>query len=103
MVKNLPTMRETGFNPWVRPTQLFLPGEFHGQRSLAGYSPWGRKDSDVTEQLTHTHFTNRICVRMLPYKLYVDCHFESLKVYCKVSNITQEQSRDQFKFYLKLN
>ena len=29
-----------------------LPGEFHGQRSLAGYSPWGRKESDTTEQLT---------------------------------------------------
>ena len=28
---------------------LFLPGEFHEQRSLAGYSPWGRKDLDLTE------------------------------------------------------
>ena len=33
----------------------FLPGEFHGQRSLAGYSPWGCKESDTTERLTHTH------------------------------------------------
>ena len=47
-----------GFDPWVRkipwrreqhPTPIFLPGEFHGQRSLAGYSPWGRKESDTTE------------------------------------------------------
>ena len=30
----------------------FLPGEFHGQRSLEGYSPWGRKESDTTERLT---------------------------------------------------
>ena len=29
-----------------------LPGEFHGQRRLAGYSPWGHKESDMTEQLT---------------------------------------------------
>ena len=29
--------------------QVFLPGESHGQRSLAGYSPWGRKESDMTE------------------------------------------------------
>ena len=29
-----------------------LPGEFHGQRSLADYSPWGRKESDMTEQVT---------------------------------------------------
>ena len=31
---------------------VFLPGKFHGQRSLVGYSPWGRKESDTTEQLT---------------------------------------------------
>ena len=39
------------FDPWVekiwkrkwQPTPVFLPGECHGQRSLAGYSPWGRK------------------------------------------------------------
>ena len=35
-------------------TPVFLPGEFHGQRRLAGYSPWGRKELDMTEQLTHT-------------------------------------------------
>ena len=35
-----------------QPTPVFLPGEFHGQRSLADYSPWGRKESDTTEQLT---------------------------------------------------
>ena len=38
--------------PWRReclPTPVFLPGEFHGQRSLVGYSPWGRKESDTTE------------------------------------------------------
>ena len=32
-----------------QPTPVFLPGEAHGQRSLAGYSPWGRKESDTTE------------------------------------------------------
>ena len=30
----------------------FLPGKFHGQRSLEGYSPWGHKESDTTEQLS---------------------------------------------------
>ena len=42
--------------PWRRkwqPTPLFLPGEFHGQRSLAGHSSWGPKESDTTKQLTH--------------------------------------------------
>ena len=32
-------------------TQVTLPGEFHEQRSLAGYSPWGCKESGMTEQL----------------------------------------------------
>ena len=38
--------------PWRRarqPTPVFLSGEFHGQRSLAGYNPRGRKESDTTE------------------------------------------------------
>ena len=41
--------------PWRRewlPTWAFLPGKFHGQRSLVSYSPWCRKESDTTEQLT---------------------------------------------------
>ena len=37
---------------WL-PTPVFLPGESHGQRSLVGYSPWGHKELDMTEQLTH--------------------------------------------------
>ena len=35
-----------------QPIPVFLPGEFHGQRSLVGYSPWGHKESDTTEWLT---------------------------------------------------
>ena len=34
---------------------VYLPRVFHGQRSLEGYSPWGCKESDTTEQLTHRH------------------------------------------------
>ena len=58
MVKNLPAMQETWVGveniPWRRkcqpkPTPGLLPGEPHGQRSLAGYSPWGHKESDMTE------------------------------------------------------
>ena len=50
-----------GFNPWVgkipwskkwHPTPVFLPGKFHGQWSLTGYSPWGCKDLDTTEWLS---------------------------------------------------
>ena len=38
-----------------QPTPRFFPGELHGQRSLASYSPWGCKELDTTEQLTLTH------------------------------------------------
>ena len=44
--------------PWRRkrqPTPVFLPGESQGGRSLVGYSPWGHKESDMTERL---HFTS---------------------------------------------
>ena len=37
----------------MTPTPGFLSGESHGERKLAGYSPWGHKDSDMTEQITH--------------------------------------------------
>ena len=58
MVKSLPAIQGPGFNPWVgkipwrkkwQHTPVFLPGESHGQRSLAGYSPWGFKESDMTD------------------------------------------------------
>ena len=64
MVKNLPAMQETcsagirslGWEDplekgWL-PTPVFLPGESQGQRSLEDYSPWGLKESDMTEQVT---------------------------------------------------
>ena len=52
------------FSPWVRkipwrrpwqPIPVFLPGESYGQRSLAGYSPWGRKESETTERLNNNN------------------------------------------------
>ena len=39
-----------------QPTPVLLPGKSHGQRSLVGCSPWGRDESDMTEQL-HFHFS----------------------------------------------
>ena len=39
-----------------QPTPVFLPGKFHGQRSLVGYSPWGNKESDMAKH-TGTHST----------------------------------------------
>ena len=60
LVKNLPTMRETWFDPWVGkilwrrerlPTPVFWPEEFHGP-----YSPWGPKESDTNERLSFSHY-----------------------------------------------
>ena len=55
---DLGSVAGSGRFPWRRewqPTPVFLPGEFHGQRSLAGYSPWGCKELDTIEQLTLTY------------------------------------------------
>ena len=63
-LKRLPASGRPGFDPWVekipwrgkwQPTPVFLPGESHGRRSLVGYSPWGRKELDMTERF---HFTS---------------------------------------------
>ena len=45
------------------PTPVFLPGKFHGQRSLEGYSPWSCKESDMTERLTPPHPNHHTNVR----------------------------------------
>ena len=56
--------KRCGFDPWVKkipwrrawqPTPVFLPGKSHGQRSLAGDSPWGLRESDMTEVRMQTH------------------------------------------------
>ena len=49
-------MRQTWREEWL-PTPVFLPGEFHGQRSLVGYSPRGCKELDTTKRLTQTDMT----------------------------------------------
>ena len=49
--------------PWRRkwqPTPVFLPGKFHGQRSLEGYSPWGLKESDRTWQQSNNNRVYKI-------------------------------------------
>ena len=51
-VKDVGSILGLGRFPWRRawqPTLVFLPGKSHGQRSLAGYSPQGRTESDMTE------------------------------------------------------
>ena len=64
-VNNLPAMwetQETRFHPWLgkipwkrkrQATPVILPGKPQRQRLLGGYGPWGRKESDTTERLSH--------------------------------------------------
>ena len=61
------------FDPWVGkipwrriwlPSVVFLPGKFHGQRSLAGCSPWDHKESDTTKRLSTTHAAMSIGVHV---------------------------------------
>ena len=69
MLKNLPAVQET----WVQSPgwedtlekdmathSSILPGEFYGQRSLVGYSPWSPKELDTTERLSLSHNINEI-------------------------------------------
>ena len=74
-----------GFNPWLRkipwrrkwqPTPVFLPGKFHGQRSLAGYSLWGRKESDMTERL---HFIRGVLITL---RIYMEQYRSDLELEC---------------------
>ena len=60
LLKRLSSSR---FSPWVgkipwrrawQPTLVFLPGKSHGQRSPLGYSPWGHKESEMTEATEHS-------------------------------------------------
>ena len=74
MIKNLPAVQETWVRslgqedplekrsiPWVLATPVFLPGESHGQRSLAGYRSWGCKESYMIERLnTHVHWQENL-------------------------------------------
>ena len=61
VVKNLPANADSSLTPGLgrspeggHGNPVFLPGESHGQKSLVGYSPHGRKESDTTETASHT-------------------------------------------------
>ena len=67
-----------GFGPWIgkipwrkeqQPNPVFWPGKFHGQRSLAGYSPWTCQESDRTELLSlHLTPQNQVRAGAEPYR-----------------------------------
>ena len=79
-VKNLPAMQaiwvqslgqEDPLEKGMATHPSILAGEFHGQRSLVGYSPQGGKEQDTTEQLTHTS----ICYRFVHLECLLDYNF----------------------------
>ena len=95
-------------DPWRRkwqPTPVLLPGESHGGRSLVGYSPWGHKESDMTERL-HFHFLS-----LLPDTLHIFqiifTHQGSVSFFrflkCQSSVMSNLQFLIQFKVSLSQN
>ena len=70
-VKNRPAMQRPGLDSWIgkipwgrtwQPIPAFLPGEFHGQRSLVGYNPWGQKSQKRLRDFHITHIlTDYLC------------------------------------------
>ena len=91
MVESGCQCRRHEFSPWVgkipwrrkwQPTPVFLPGKLRGQRSLAGYSPWGCKELDMTEWAhTSTHLVHNLVLCVFPFK---DTVFNT---YCWFMNI----------------
>ena len=73
MAANAEDTRDAGSIPWSgkwQPTPVLLPGEFHGQRSLAGYNPGGCKEQDTTEHArTHTSIKTKL----------KQCHIQKIK------------------------
>ena len=68
--------RRPGLDPWIRkipwwrewkPTPVFFAGEFHGPTSLAGYSPWDWKRSDMTEH-AHGHILNKLFLNAVLFR-----------------------------------
>ena len=81
--------------PWRRkwqPTPVFLPGESNGRKSLVGYSPWGRKESDMTEQLHFTFSKNHCCCSVAKSCLTL---MTPWTVACQAS-LTMEFSRQEY-------
>ena len=95
-----------GKTPWRRkwqPTPVFLPGKAHGQRSLAGYGPWGCKESDTTErqqtQIQENCITNKVRKRT-PLERVTEIHTLYMKF--KIQKHSQRQTQDGRELTVKL-
>ena len=115
--------RRHGFNPWVgkipwrrewQPTPVFLAGESHGQRSLAGYSPWDHKELDTTEWLTllslisyPSLFPHSLCSNHTgsSLSLSTSCSFlpQGLCTCCSLDNYHTARSLSYFRFSVQIS
>ena len=95
LVKNPPAMPETWFqflgreDPWSwkwQPIPIFVPGKSHGQRSLAGYSPWGHKRARHDSVTNHHHHHSSLIVRPWVRTKTVLCHIKKKKKKKKKKN-----------------
>jgi len=69
-------------DPWSRkwkPTPVFLPGKFHGQRSLAGYSPRVTQESDTTEHVCNLVHINHVLILTYPHFIIMNFCFQMKK------------------------
>ena len=109
-VKVLPARQQMQINAWVGkisrrrawlPTPVFLSGEFHGQRSLAGYIPWGHKELDLIEQLgMHACIlSNKLHPRFLLCTITQTCHF--WKLITAVTTTLEASIWDSIQFIFK--
>ena len=84
-----------------KPTTVFLPGESYRQRSLAGYSPWGQKELDMTEQLNNNNQAIYLCLYLYLITDSMDINLSKLKEivedrgawWATVHGIVKSQSR----------
>ena len=84
----------------MQPTPVFLPGESHGQRSLVGYSPWGHKELDTTEQLDNHNSLCATLKRQTKRKRF------SVNFYCwrqrtKGNKLKKKKERSYYLFSVK--
>ena len=87
MVKRLPAMWETWVRkiPWRRkwqPAPVLLSVKSHGQRSLVGYSPWGRKELDTTKRLHFLSLSLEILILWSTLEGQLECQFSSVPQLC---------------------
>ena len=89
-VKNPLQCRKPGFEPWLGkipwrrewlPTPVFLPGKSQGQRSLAGYNPWSRKESDTTEHVSK-RWTQKWKLNTMYHEIHNSDFIEYPMVHC---------------------